>query len=115
MRTATTALASLLAAAMLAGGAMGVAAQVPVDDGGPTRLTIDITIAGADEGIQLAVDDAGAGLTRLVPLTPAVLAQLEALAIEYPYLGLHDGVQIGRDAGRLTEFADRFPYMAAEQ
>lgn len=115
MRTATTATASLLAVALLAGGAMGVAAQVPIDDGGSTRLTIDITIDGADEAIRLAVDDPAAGLTRLVPLTPAVLAQLDALAIEYPYLGLHDSVQIGRDHGRLTEFADRFPYMAAEQ
>ena len=115
MRTARTTLASLLAAAMLAGGAMAAAAQVPIDDGSPTRLSIDITIAGADEVIQVAVDDADGGLTRLVTLTPAVLAQLEALEIEYPYLGLHDGVQIGRDHGRLAEFADRFPYMATEQ
>ena len=48
-------------------------------------------------------------------LTPAVLAQLEALATEYPYFGLDGGVQLGRDYDRLHEFADRFPYMVAEQ
>lgn len=115
MRTATTALSSLLAVAMLAGGATGAAAQEPVGDGGLTGLTIGITIAGADEGVRLAVDDAGGGLTRSVPLTPAVLAQLEALAAEYPYFGLDGGVQLGRDYDRLHEFADRYPYMVAEQ
>lgn len=115
MRTATTALASLLAVAMLAGGAIGVAAQVPTNDGGAPTLSIDITIRGADEGIEVTVDDAGAEPTGPTTLTPEVLAQLEALAAEYPYLGLHDGVRIARDHGRLAEFGDRFPYMAAEQ
>jgi hypothetical protein len=115
MRTATTALSSLLATAMLAGGAMGAAAQEPAGDGGPTRLTIEVTIAGADAGTSLAVEDAGAGITRSVPLSPGVLAQMEALATEYPYFGLDGGVQLGRDYDRLHEFADRFPYMVAEQ
>ena len=113
MRTTTMATASLLAAAMLAGGAMGAAAQVPADDGIPARLQIDITITGPDEPIQVEVDEAGDGDTA--PPSPAVLAQLEALAAEYPYLGLHDGVRFARDHGRLPEFADRFPYMAAGQ
>lgn len=118
MRTATTALASLLALAMLAGGAMGAAAQAPVDDGGPTTVNIDITIGGAEEQVRVAVGDAGDGLTPMVPLTPEVMAELETLAIEFPYLAVHVGEPISPDVGRLAklaEFADRFPYMAAAE
>ena len=74
-----------------------------------------VTVTGADDRIRLAIDDAGAGITRPVPLTPAALAQLEALASEYPYFGMNDDVQIAPDYDRLAEFADRYPYMAVEQ
>lgn len=115
MRTTTTALASLLAVAMLAGGALSAAAQTPQGDGGPTKVNIEITIGEADEQIQVAVGDAGVELTPMVPLSPEVMADLEALAIRFPYLAVHDGEPIVPDYGRLAEYADRFPYMAVEQ
>jgi hypothetical protein len=51
----------------------------------------------------------------MVPLSPEVMADLEALAIQFPYLAMHDGEPIAPDYAQLAEFADRFPYMAAEE